>query len=96
MVVSSSSTRRQQQQQQQLHRQNTVTPQQPPPQPQSLQQQSASQPGMRLQVSRGFDTDKYERIDRIAMWLFPIIFFIFNICYWSYYLVLNELLPELW
>jgi uncharacterized membrane protein YgcG len=49
-----------------------------------------------MAMGRHFNSEKYERIDRIAMWLFPIIFFLFNICYWSYYLLLNRLLPELW
>jgi len=39
---------------------------------------------------------RYERIDRIAMWLFPIFFFLFNICYWSYYLLLDDVLQDLW
>jgi hypothetical protein len=39
---------------------------------------------------------KYERIDRIAMWLFPIIFFLFNVCYWSYFLLLADALSDLW
>lgn len=41
-------------------------------------------------------TLKYERIDRIATWLFPIIFFLFNVCYWSYYLLLSDALQEIW
>ena len=39
---------------------------------------------------------RYERIDRVAMYLFPIIFFLFNICYWSYYLLLDDVLQDLW
>jgi hypothetical protein len=39
---------------------------------------------------------KYEKIDRIATWLFPIIFFLFNVCYWSYYLLLSDALAEIW
>ena len=39
---------------------------------------------------------RYERIDRIAMKLFPIIFILFNVCYWSYYLLLHETFQELW
>ena len=39
---------------------------------------------------------RYERIDRIALLSFPIIFFIFNICYWSYYLLFNDLIKDLW
>ena len=39
---------------------------------------------------------RYERIDKIAMWLFPIIFFLFNVCYWSYYLLLDDVLQDLW
>lgn len=39
---------------------------------------------------------RYERIDKIAMWLFPIVFFLFNICYWSYYLLLDDVLQDLW
>ena len=39
---------------------------------------------------------RYERIDRIAMYLFPIFFFLFNVCYWSYYLLLDDVLQDLW
>jgi hypothetical protein len=39
---------------------------------------------------------RYENIDKVAMWLFPIIFFLFNICYWSYYLLLDDVLQDLW
>ena len=39
---------------------------------------------------------KTEKIDRIAMWLFPIIFFLFNVCYWSYFLLLVDVLEDLW
>ena len=42
------------------------------------------------------NTRRYERIDRIAMKLFPIIFILFNVCYWSYYLLLHEAFQELW
>ena len=42
------------------------------------------------------NTRRYERIDRIAMKLFPIIFILFNVCYWSYYLLLHETFQELW
>ncbi len=82
------------------------TPQSPPLS--SLQQQpqgtsplaqsklASAPPPLAPEQRRFINQDKYERIDRMAMWLFPIIFFIFNICYWSYYLVLNEILPELW
>ncbi len=41
-------------------------------------------------------SQKYDRVDRIAMWLFPIFFFLFNIAYWSYYLLLNDIINELW
>ncbi|TRY73728.1 hypothetical protein TCAL_02532 [Tigriopus californicus] len=40
--------------------------------------------------------DKYERVDNIAMWLFPIIFFAVNVCYWSYFLLFNEMIQDLW
>jgi hypothetical protein len=39
---------------------------------------------------------RYEHIDRVAMALFPIIFLVFNVVYWSYYLLLNDLLAQLW
>ena len=42
------------------------------------------------------NTRRYERIDRIAMKLFPIVFILFNVCYWSYYLLLHETFQELW
>lgn len=40
--------------------------------------------------------NKYEKIDAIATWLFPIIFFLFNVCYWSYYLLLSDAIQEFW
>ena len=55
----------------------------------------ASFPGSRGIRDR-VNTRKYERIDRIAMKLFPIIFILFNVCYWSYYLLLHETFQELW
>jgi len=51
--------------------------------------------GLSLPYSR-VNTRRYERIDRIAMKLFPIIFILFNVCYWSYYLLLHETFQELW
>ncbi|XP_023323769.1 gamma-aminobutyric acid receptor subunit gamma-4 isoform X2 [Eurytemora carolleeae] len=30
----------------------------------------------------------YERVDRLAMYLFPFFFFVFNILYWTYYLII--------
>ena len=42
------------------------------------------------------NTRRYERIDRIAMKLFPLIFILVNILYWSYYLLLHETFQELW
>ena len=29
----------------------------------------------------------YERVDRIALYMFPLAFVIFNILYWTYYLL---------
>ena len=29
----------------------------------------------------------YERVDAVAMYLFPAIFFFFNLFYWTYYLI---------
>ena len=37
---------------------------------------------------------KYERIDDIAMWLFPMFFFLFNVAYWSYYLLLFDIITK--
>ena len=42
------------------------------------------------------NTRRYERIDRIAMKLFPLIFILVNILYWSYYLLLHETFQDLW
>ena len=42
------------------------------------------------------NTRRYERIDRIAMKLFPLIFILVNVCYWCYYLLLHETFQELW
>ena len=48
------------------------------------------------EIGEGVNRDKcvrekiqeaYEKVDRFAMILFPVIFFIFNGLYWSYYLV---------
>nr|XP_040571567.1 glycine receptor subunit alpha-2-like isoform X2 [Lepeophtheirus salmonis] len=39
---------------------------------------------------------RYEKIDRMALYLFPFFFFIFNFCYWSYYLLFYEIFQELW
>ena len=51
--------------------------------------------GLSLPYGR-VNTRRYERIDRIAMKLFPIIFILVNVCYWSYYLLLHETFQELW
>ena len=48
-----------------------------------------------MQFSR-VNTRRYERIDRIAMKLFPLIFILVNILYWSYYLLLHETIQDLW
>ena len=39
---------------------------------------------------------RYERIDKVAMWGFRVIFFLFNVCYWSYYLLLDDVMQDLW
>jgi hypothetical protein len=31
-----------------------------------------------------------ERVDTVAMYLFPMIFAIFNACYWPYYLIVKQ------
>jgi hypothetical protein len=31
-----------------------------------------------------------ERVDTAAMYLFPMIFAIFNACYWPYYLIVKQ------
>ena len=41
-------------------------------------------------------TAKYEQIDRIARALFPFIFLLVNVCYWSYYLILTDALQDFW
>jgi hypothetical protein len=41
-------------------------------------------------------SERYERVDGIATWLFPLFFFLFNMAYWSYYLLLNDIINELW
>lgn len=56
---------------------------------QSLSMRSPLTDQMRLNA-------RYEKIDSIATALFPIIFFLFNVCYWSYYLLLSDALSELW
>ena len=42
------------------------------------------------------NSQKYEAIDSTAMYLFPIIFFLVNVCYWSYYLLFFETFQMLW
>ena len=63
---------------------------------------SGNSPTQSLSVGRSPANDhlrltaKYEKIDRIATWLFPIIFLLFNVIYWSYYLLLSDALQEIW
>ncbi|QQP49488.1 Glycine receptor subunit alpha1like [Caligus rogercresseyi] len=45
---------------------------------------------------RGKVRHRNDKIDRIAMYLFPFFFFIFNFCYWSYYLLFYEVFQDLW
>ena len=58
--------------------------------------QSLSVPGLSPANDHLRLTAKYEKIDRIATWLFPIIFLLFNVIYWSYYLLLSDALQEIW
>ena len=56
---------------------------------QSLSMRSQANDHLRL-------TAKYEQIDRIARALFPFIFLLVNVCYWSYYLILTDALQDFW
>eukprot|EP00093_Oithona_nana_P012399 12399.XXX_323856_316976_1 [CDS] Oithona nana genome sequencing. len=56
---------------------------------QSLGMRSQANDHLRLQA-------KYEQIDRIARALFPFIFLLVNVCYWSYYLILTDALQDFW
>ena len=37
-----------------------------------------------------------DRVDRVSLVLFPLMFFLVNVMYWSYYLLLNDIIAELW
>ena len=37
-----------------------------------------------------------DRVDRVSLVLFPLMFFVVNVMYWSYYLLFNDIIAELW
>ncbi len=91
-----------------LHHDFEETPLSEPQQPQQHQQQNwnsldlhqAPSPPIQQQQQQPHqmhvNKKSIEKIDRCAMYLFPIFFFLFNILYWSYYLILIEHVQKLW
>ena len=70
-------------------------PPMPPPPPPGGHQ--GGSPKMHMMEHRDrVNSQKYETIDSTAMYLFPIIFFLVNVCYWSYYLLFFETVQMLW
>ena len=53
----------------------------------------APHPALRVakQLKKDMKAENHKRVqecvDRVAMYLFPCIFIIFNLCYWPYYLI---------
>ena len=37
-----------------------------------------------------------DRVDRVSLVLFPLMFFVVNVMYWSYYLLFHDIIAELW
>ena len=35
-------------------------------------------------------------MDRVSLVLFPLMFFLVNVMYWSYYLFLNDVIEDMW
>jgi hypothetical protein len=61
---------------------------------QQHQSQQLQQPQQQFRSRRGIDA-RIAKIDRVAMWVFPIFFCFFNIGYWSYYLLMNNM-RDMW
>ena len=61
-----------------------------------LEATTSLQPGYRSEHRDRVNSQKYETIDATAMYMFPTLFFLVNICYWSYYLLFFEHIQQLW